>query len=151
MLSKTAEIHPQAAYSAYINGFQHKFNYSLRTLANIENYLVPIEEVLRTEFIPEITGGYIFSDTERILMSIPIRFGGLGLTIINKISESTYNYSREITAKLTENVIKQYKDANINKEDIRKIKSSIRNLKQDRRSLKIYSRSLMKLRRGATK
>ena len=55
-------------------------------------------------------------------MPLPFTFRGLELTIINEISESTYNDSREITARLTENVIKQYKDANINKEDIRKIK-----------------------------
>ena len=55
-------------------------------------------------------------------MSLPIIFRGLRLTIINEIYQSTYNDSREITAKLTENVIKQYKDANINKEGNRKIK-----------------------------
>ena len=89
-------------------------------LPNIENYLVPIEEVLRTEFIPAITGGYICSDTERILMSLPIRFGGLGLTIINEISESTYNDSREITAKLTENTIQrcEYQQRRHQKEQI---------------------------------
>lgn len=122
LLSKVAEIHPQAAYSAYINGFQHKFNYTLRTIENVENYLKPIEEVLSTEFIPAITGGHVCSASERKLLSLPLRFGGLGINILTEISTAVYDDSREVTAKLTENVINQCSNFVTNKDNVRKIK-----------------------------
>ena len=65
MLSKIAEIQPQAAYSAYINGFQHKFNYFVRTISDIKELLQPIEDIIKKVFIPAITGGHYCSDNER--------------------------------------------------------------------------------------
>ena len=44
ILSKIAEIQPQAAYSAYMFGFKHKFTFFLRTVPDIADYLLPIEE-----------------------------------------------------------------------------------------------------------
>ena len=86
ILSKIAEIQPQAAYSAYIHGFKHKFTFFIRTIPNLSNYLQPIEEVLRSQFIPAITGGHLCSDKERDLLALPIKFGGLGLQNIAYIA-----------------------------------------------------------------
>ena len=58
ILSKIAEIQPQAAYSAYMFGFKHKFTFFLRTVPDITDYLLPIEETLRSRFISQ--GSYMF-------------------------------------------------------------------------------------------
>ena len=54
ILSKVAEIQLQAAYSAYMFGFKHKFTFFLHTVPDIADYLLPIEETLRSRFIPAI-------------------------------------------------------------------------------------------------
>ena len=61
LLSKIAEIEPQAAYSAFVVGFKSKLNYLLRTIPDISINLHPFEEIIRNEFIPAITGWiYLF-------------------------------------------------------------------------------------------
>ena len=55
ILSKVAEIQPQADYSVYMFGFKHKFTFFLRKA----DYLLPIEQKLRSRFIPAITGDHI--------------------------------------------------------------------------------------------
>ena len=79
VLSKIAEIKPQAAYSLYIYIFElkHKFTFFLRTVPEIAGCLLPIEETLKSRFIPAITGDYICSHAEIALLSLPVKFGGL--------------------------------------------------------------------------
>ena len=60
MLSTVAESEPQAAYSAFVSGFTNKLSYFMRTIPDISNLLIPIEDTIRNRFIPAITGGRIF-------------------------------------------------------------------------------------------
>ena len=57
ILSKIAWHEPQAAYSCFITGFKHKTTYFMRTIPNIGKELKQLDGVVRTEFIPAITGG----------------------------------------------------------------------------------------------
>ena len=121
LLSQIAELQPQAAYSAYINGFKHKFTYFLITISNFESYMQPIEEVIRLKFIPAITGGYICSDNDR---------NGLSFLKYNETQNIEYRNSRKITKELTENIILQNKQFQINNEEIKKTKKKIKTDKQ---------------------
>ena len=56
----------------------------MRTIPNIKTQLKELDDVIRTEFIPAITGGINCSDTERRLMSLPPRFEGLGISIFSE-------------------------------------------------------------------
>ena len=53
LLSKIAEIEPQAAYGAFVVGFKSKLNYLLRTIPDISINLHPFEEIIRNEFISQ--------------------------------------------------------------------------------------------------
>ena len=77
-LSEIAESQPHAAYSAYVHGYQHKFNYFLRTLDDIEEELRPLDEVITSKLIPSIVGSQL-SEVERSLVSLPVRLGGMGI------------------------------------------------------------------------
>ncbi len=55
-LTEVAVIQPQAAYACYTSGYQHRFSYFLRTIPKMEEYLKPIEEIIRHQFIPAIKG-----------------------------------------------------------------------------------------------
>ena len=47
MLSTVAESQPQAAYSAFVSGFKNKLSYFMRTIPDISNLLIPIEDTIR--------------------------------------------------------------------------------------------------------
>ena len=85
LLSKIAEINPQAAYSCYVNGFKRKYTYFLRTIPNMKDSLHQIEKIIRHYLIPAITGSHICSDKERVLLSLPAKLGGLGSSILLQI------------------------------------------------------------------
>ena len=101
MLSTVAESEPQAAYSAFVSGFKNKLSYFMRTIPDISNLLIPIEDTIRNRFIPAITGGRIFNKEERKLLSLPTRYGGLAISIFHEQAEVKHKNSRTITAELT--------------------------------------------------
>ena len=100
VLSEVAVTEPQAAYACFVSGYQHKFTYYIRTIPEIEEYLQPLEEVIRHRFLPAITGGHIVTDQERQLISLPPRFGGLGIKVIKDVAKQEYNNSQKMTASL---------------------------------------------------
>ena len=130
VLSQIAEIQPQAAYSAYVHGFRGKFTYFLRTIPDITYCLQPVEDIIRNEFIPAITGGNQCSDKERDLLALPDRLGGFGLETIAKISTMEYESSRKMTKSLVESVIEQQIIFEVQEEEQKKLKAEI---KKDRR------------------
>ena len=77
LLSQIALIEPQAAYTCYVNGMQNRYNYVMRTIKDID--LLPLEEAIRHQLIPAITGGKTINDDERSLLSLPPRYGVLGI------------------------------------------------------------------------
>ena len=123
LLCKIAWCEPQAAYSGFIKGFKHKPIYFTRTIPNIKNHLKQLDDVIRTEFIPVITGGINCSDTERRLMSLPPRFGGLGIPIFSESAQKEYEFSIMLSKDLTTNIINQQPQFAANTKKIkRKIK-----------------------------
>ena len=69
---------------------------------------------------------YDFNDTERKLWLLPVRMGGLGVSIPSQISDKQYENSKMINEKLTSKVLDQqrvYEDISI---DVNKAKSTIK-------------------------
>ena len=75
---------PQAAYAVFTHGIQHRWSFISQTIPDIEELLQPLEDALRYCFIPTITGRPAVNDTERELMALPTREGGLGISIPHK-------------------------------------------------------------------
>ena len=67
----------------YIHGFQHRYTCMVKTIPNIKDNLIPLDNAIRTKFIPALFNGYICHDTERlrILFALPLTFGGLGILL----------------------------------------------------------------------
>ena len=78
---------PQAAYLAFVSGFKNKLSYFMRTIPDISNMLIPIEDTIRNRFIPAIIGGRICNVEERKLLSLPTRYGGLAIPIFQFFEE----------------------------------------------------------------
>ena len=98
MLSTVLESQAQAAF---VSGFKNKLSYFVRTIPDISNLPLPIEDTIRNRFIPAITGRRICNEEERKLLSLPTRYGGLAIPIFHEQAEVEYNTSRRITTELT--------------------------------------------------
>ena len=97
----STETEPQTAYLAFVSGLKSKLNYFLRTIPNIRHLLLPLEGTIRNKFIPPVTGYHICSDKERVLISLPTRYGGLAIPIFYETAEFEFMNSSKTTLELT--------------------------------------------------
>lgn len=100
-LSAIALSQPQAAYSALVHGLLGKWKYLARTIPDLQALLLPLETSLRTRFIPALTGRSAPGDTERLLLGLPARLGGLG--IVNPAASA--NEAHQGSLHLTQSLI----------------------------------------------
>ena len=56
-LSDIAKHEPQAAYTAFVSGFRHRFTYHTRTIPGIEQELLAVDNIIDSKFLPAITEG----------------------------------------------------------------------------------------------
>ena len=99
MLRGITRIEHQAAYSCFVSGYKHRFTYIMRTIPNISHQLQKIDELILTKFIPAITGGIYDNPDERCLLSLPAKYGGLGLSIFSELADIEFqnlNHVRRI-------------------------------------------------------
>ena len=107
LLSDISVTQPHAAYAAFVHGVVSKWNYLVRCIPDLCDSLLPLEEIICTKFLPNLTGQCSFSDMERDLLSLPPRLGGLG--VINPATYSSFQFSSSvsITAPLVELIVQQ--------------------------------------------
>lgn len=105
-LSVIAESEPHAAYAALTHGLMGHWIYFLRTINGIAPMLQPLEDVLRQKFLPALTGREAPGDTERNLLGLPVRYGGLGLLNPTTLGDS-FEQSRIVTAPLVALIVQQ--------------------------------------------
>jgi hypothetical protein len=88
MLSNIANVHPHAVYAAYIHGFMSRWTYIARTTPHISHLFEPLEQHIRSSFIPIITGQPPPNDSLRNLFALPVRHGGIDIRnpVITSIS-----------------------------------------------------------------
>ena len=78
VLSTIAETDPQAAYCAYIHGFQGSWTHLARTTPDTGSLFHSLEAAVRNNFIPALIGQQP-DDTLRDLFALAPHLGGLGL------------------------------------------------------------------------
>ena len=105
LLSQIAVIQPQAAYAYYVSGYQHKLTYFIRTIPGFEKYLEPIENILRHQFIPAITGRKTINSDKRELLSLPPKHGGLSLKNVCNTAPIEFENSRSMTITLQNDIL----------------------------------------------
>ena len=71
LLSTIAETQPHAAYATFTKVMIRKWSYLTRTIPNISTHLQPLEDMIRSHFIPSLTGRVPPDDTERELLALP--------------------------------------------------------------------------------
>ena len=93
---------PQASYAAFAFGLRHRWTYFLRTLSDIADLLEPLERAISDVLIPVLLEHQV-TVTERHLLALPVRMGGLGL--VNPVNQSRQEY--EASIKATAPLVKQ--------------------------------------------
>ena len=101
LLTDIAHSQPHAAFAALRHSLINKWSYLARTISNMGDLFTPLEEAIRFQLLPAITGRDAFSDLERDLFALPTRMGGLGITNLILEANDCYVASREITAPLS--------------------------------------------------
>ena len=76
-------------------------------LPNVEDLFNPLEEVIRKQFLPSITGHNAFGDKKRDLLALSTRLGGLGIADPFKQVLPQCTACMNITAPLVELIVNQ--------------------------------------------
>ena len=98
----------------------------MRTIIELDEFLKPIEGTIRNKLIPALTRGHICSDNERKLLSLPSRYGGLGIPIFFLCAQQEYVNSRKVTAALLKFIVDQSSTCIVNEPELKKIKAPIK-------------------------
>ena len=81
----------------FVDGFKHKVVYTIRA---IHKHLEKLDQAVDTKFIPTFADGHFCNEMERKLLSLPVKYGGIGLVMFCDIAENEYNNSRAVTLSL---------------------------------------------------
>ena len=111
-LAEIAVEEPQAALSAYTKCISHRWTYIQRTIPKIKHLFIPLEDCIRNSLIPSLIGRQV-SDIERKILSLPVRFGGLGIADPSETADREYNASKRVTVNLTNLILQQQQDISL--------------------------------------
>jgi hypothetical protein len=123
-LAEMAKSDPHSAFSAFTHGLRHKWSYTMRTVNGISDQLKPLENSIMNKLIPSLTGKQI-NDTERKLISLPPRLGGLGIIDPSEISQFEYNNSNQLTSQLQGFIYRQEMGGELDQTEMKKQKAMI--------------------------
>ena len=107
ILSEIVKLQPHAAFSALTHGLLSKWTHLCRVQPNISHLLVPLDNVLRTDLLPILTGRPPPNDLECALFDSPARLGGLGIHKPSKHADREFLSSQSITKSLVDNILNQ--------------------------------------------
>ena len=96
----------------------------MRTIPGAESQLKRLDQTVQTEFIPAITNGIVCNEEERQLLSLPPKFGGLGIPLFANASKDEFENSTFLTKKLSSKIMQQSRQYEPD-EDIKRIKGEI--------------------------
>ena len=77
-LAGVASTRPHAAYCAFTHSMIGRWMYVMRTIPDISPLFKPLEDAIYLKLLPSFTGHSCCS-SERELLSLPCRLGGLGI------------------------------------------------------------------------
>ena len=125
-LSSIAVEEPQAALAAYTKSICHRWTFVQRTIQGISHLFQPLEDIIRSDFIPALVGKDI-SDLERSIFALPVRFGGLGIANPVENCDKEYAASLIVTEDLSMLMVNQINT--LDNYDFFQQKEVIKNLK----------------------
>ena len=108
----------------------------MRTIPYISHLLKPIDDIILTRFIPALTDGIKIKQTERKLLSLLAKYGGLAIPIFAEISGNEYKNSLNVTEHLRNNIIQQQHEYTAD-HDTKTVKNMIKQQRESKTKAKI--------------
>ena len=97
LLADISLTQPHAAYSAFVRGMKSKWNYHIRSYPGLASSYRPLDDVINNKYIPTLTGRTEVSDSERKLLALPVRYGGLAIPVVSEDAEVQRRISEVVT------------------------------------------------------
>ena len=94
---------------------RHKLKYLQRTIPDIAELFQPLEEIIQQRFIPALLGGQLMSGAERLLLSLPAKYGGFSIDNPVTTCEENHEASTSLSQQLTMQLQKQQTALDIKK------------------------------------
>ena len=82
--------------------------YFKNKIPSLEDLLKTLADLIRFNFIPTITDGYLCSNNDRILLSFSVRFSGLAIPLLHNDAKHEYENTTNLTLPLKELIKDQY-------------------------------------------
>ena len=105
-LTVIAASQPHAAFAAFTQCMQGQWTFLCRSMPDVAHLFVRLEDEIHLHFLPSLLRREINS-LERAVLSLPARFGGLGILKPNVISVDAHENSMRLSAPLVKLIIKQ--------------------------------------------
>ena len=132
-LTDIAQSQPQAAYIALTKAYKSKFTYFMRTIDGFEDYVSPIDALLREKFLPTIFDLETPLESPLSeLVTLSPKFGGLGIPSLQRDSTSQFNASKVITKNHVNSIVEQSSVMKIPAKPIEKIKLDLKQQKAEK-------------------
>lgn len=97
----------------------------MRAIPGISPLLRPLKNAVKTVFLLVLVKFHTLVEGERDRLALPPRLSGMGITSSEKLDDKNQNYIR-LTRSLTNMIIVQVADGEMNQSEIRKIKRKLR-------------------------
>ena len=106
-LLEIAKFEPQASYSAFIFGLSKEWLYIMRTMNNIKELFLPLENFIRDNFLTILINQQGFTDTERQIFGLPAKHGGIGIFDPTYICDNEFKNSVQATNPIVAAILDQ--------------------------------------------
>ena len=106
-VESTLASQPHAAFAAYTHGMISKWSYLSRTIPDIGCHLQALEDIIRCDFLPTLTGRPPLNNVDRKLVALSARVGLLGIVDPSFNSKHEFNAPLRVTAPLRKLILTQ--------------------------------------------
>ena len=111
----------------------------MRTIENVENFMLPLDKVIKQKLIPVLFNDFQISEELRSLIALLCKLGGMGIINPVEIANEEYVNSRELTKKLTNLIIQQEHSYTVSEDQIKKIRSKIQKKRMEKQQRTLSS------------
>ena len=102
-LAHLAQTQPHAAYTVFTKGLLARWKYHLRCTECFPEVFETLDNLINSSFLPALTGRDFTNDQpEQVLVSLPVRHGGLAIPRLASIVADEHKVSLIITQPLVD-------------------------------------------------
>ena len=106
-LTLITQSQPHAAFAGLTHGLISKWNYMQRAIPDTGELFQPLEDAIRLNLLPILTGKPGITDQERALLELPACLGGLGITNATKTAYVNHHNLVQLTRQLVQLIQQQ--------------------------------------------